>query len=1057
MMASLLKTAVLVGCWLATALCAGAELRYPVYPLREAPAMDGRWDDKAWEEVPAAVGFTSNKTGAFVLTRQTAFRMGCHGDNLYVAVRCEEPEPARITADPNHYRDGWYPDDNIEFFFTADNSSAKEPKQFVTNRRAARWSNFQPPAGAPASAAPEAPGADHWSVEMRFPLALLGIAGDPKAGRFWFNLGRAAISNPEAEKNSCFAPILGAFNRAGSFVQMAFQDAPTPEALAQARKDLNRLEKWLRERLWRVANVKEAFLAGREGDDSLAPFVALKRQAKEMLSGKNLAGAAALLIRYDALRADLSLPTKKLAFAVDTRQARDVAVWVNGQAIAATDGRWPVRLVEGLNVVGMTARAEGKAAGLRLRIAGQPEMEGRWRVGAAADDAWKAPAFDDRSWPKAETDAGGYLRIPEGSTGGVCFRQLVLWSEHHYGGLPCIQPKVREWGFSEKSMETLFHTLYAPPPLAFPLDEYQFVLDVPKGFTLLQEKYPDDDKGGKLNRRPRAVDVENVSHGNQPYTRYRFRYEPQFVQPGKLQCALIPLVLNGYEGADKSCKFHFRRLASGNLTELEQTLPVRVLPPLNGRMPKKVMISQYLAEPWVRFAGEGGGKLFPEHFEAHMRQSLDVGFNTWILGPGGDTYTKKVYDRVLERGGVVVLWGPNNYPIWGNINGAWALGKLMLETPELRARFLGEAERVKTTAQFCRSFATGAGAALFKDAVKTDIGRMLHGSAEQKFAGFPRTTIYWNDWECTPWGSPDMKDYKCFCFCDRCKSAFRQYAKLPEAADLSDETIKKDHRKEWSLFRSELDGRVNGLVRQACNELGLQYMYYDQVAHPDNWPPLKGQIDLAFPGWPGDGQAIGFGPPDGVGSFPVDQQAMDREMAFIREKVGMPRIQGQLFASCAYGIVRPSQAWPQSAITGRDGFMNAARLKPQIVRILASFHGGVDLNTSLERCAGQQYYLGEATRAISEFEGLFWGGERADHLAASAQIKYPNLLVLTKDGERLVLLFNEDGKPLEVELENKDLKPGQTATIWEKPGTIATPARMKVTVPAEDVLLVHIR
>ena len=249
---------------------------------------------------------------------------------------------------------------------------------------------------------------------------------------------------------------------------------------------------------------------------------------------------------------------------------------------------------------------------------------------------------------------------------------------------------------------------------------------------------------------------------------------------------------------------------------------------------------------------------------------------------------------------------------------------------------------------------------------------------------------------------------------------------------------------------------MNGLVKQACNELGLQYMYYDMVKYADNWPPLKGRIDLAFPGWPGSGQAVGLGPHDGVGSFPVNQQALDRQMTFLREKVGMSRATGQMFAAGAYGVKKPLQTWPQDAIIGRDGFINPARLKPQILRVVASFHGGVDLCNSMDRCAGQSYYIAEATRAISDFEDLFYNGKRADHLAASAQIKYPNLLVLVKGDERLILLFNEGGSMLNVELRNKDVKPGHTATIWGTPGKIATPKSMKVTIPPDDVTLVHI-
>ncbi|MDI9585608.1 MAG: hypothetical protein QM473_15400, partial [Acidobacteriota bacterium] len=635
---------------------------------------------------------------------------------------------------------------------------------------------------------------------------------------------------------------------------------------------------------------------------------------------------------------------------------------------------------------------------------------------------------------------------------------------NHYSGLRCMEPKVREWGFSEGSLETLFHTLYTPPPLTSPLTDYEFVLDVPAGFSLLDEQYADDDKGGKLNRRPRSVVVEQTTHDNQPYTRYRFAYEPDFVQPDRVQVALLPLVMDEYQGRGNLCEFYYRRLAAGNLTEVEQVLPVRVLPPLNGRMPKKVMISQYCAEPWVRAYG---GKLFPRHFEAFMRQSLAIGFSHWILPPSGDAYTRKVHDRVVEGGGTVVIWGPNNYPLYGNSVRDGALSKLLQSTPELQVRFFGATGR--SGAQICRSYATGPGATQFHDALEQDIGAMLRGDEAHRFVGLPKTTIFWNDWEQTPWLDhsfapgfvPGSQLSKCFCFCDNCRSAFRQWARLADHVDLSDEAIREDHYEEWKQFRLELDARLNEIIKQVCNELGLRYMFYNCAAtngtwFTDSWERNRGRIDLVFTGWPGDGQAVGHGPHDGVGSFPVGQNALDREMTFMREKVGLKQIMGQLFASGGYVVKTPLQTWPQTALVGRDGFMNAARLKPQILRIVASFHGGVDMCTAFDRCAGQCYYIGEATRAISEFEDIFYDGTRQDDLAASDQIKYPNLLVLTRGDERLVLVFNEGAKQLSVQLENRETAPGQTAEVWGLPGRISSPAKMKVTIPPNDVALVHI-
>jgi hypothetical protein len=107
--------------------------------------------------------------------------------------------------------------------------------------------------------------------------------------------------------------------------------------------------------------------------------------------------------------------------------------------------------------------------------------------------------------------------------------------------------------------------------------------------------------------------------------------------------------------------------------------------------------------------------------------------------------------------------------------------------------------------------------------------------------------------------------------------------------------------------------------------------------------------------------------------------------------------------------------------------------------------------------AGMFYWIGESTRLISEYEDLFYAGKREDSLASSEQLKYPNLLVLTKGDERLILLFNETDKPVKVELNNKNLKPGQSASVFGSSEKISSPEKMSVTVATGDVTAVHIK
>ena len=966
--------------------------------------------------------------------------------------------------------DALWGDDAVEFFFQPVAGSAYF--HLVANSLGTRW-NAVGPENKPAKpwkwTVRSGKWDKGWLVEVRIPFAVFGKT--PKTGERWpVNIARDTTTGPAVENTTCWPPLRKGFNdieRFGHFVFSAAPPAaPQPAAVeAQLNAPFNQ---YLKEQC--AAKIESAgqveLLAALDNPalvaeskpvrEVLAQLTALRDRADAdpddrvvmLTTWRNLMD----LFSEKAKKLNIPLvkvPLKKLALKIHARQAKDIKVWVNGKAVAAQDGPFPLTLREGLNVIALTATADGKTPGLRISIPGQSELESRWRVGAASNDAWLTAVFDDRSWKIAELDKDGYLSVPEGGAGNVCFRQNVLWSENYYSGLLCLTPKVREWGFSEKSMETLFHVLYSP--LSFPLEDYEFVLDVPKGFSLLEEKYDKaykDDKGGRLSRRPEKVTMEEIQRDSQPYTRYRFAYESKFVPSGKPnQMALIPILLNEFKSADKTCTFYFRRMASGNLTELEQTLPVRILPPIDGRMLKNIAIEVYCGTPWRTFSG---GRLFPEHLNAVMRQALDAGFNRWFIGAWEGEYGRKVHDQVVERGGSVALVY-NTYPLHGNNLGATsALGQWMRAAPETQARFFKETSDWTKRGQYCPSFVTAEGAKTFKETIKKDIGAMFQGGKGSNYIGFPKASLYWTDWEEVPWIAAGM-GYEpartgdgSYCFCERCKKAFRKYAKLPETADLSDDIIWKNHKFEWNSFRYQLDGNINGIVREACNELGFLYMVYSGVHDKEFYTACKGKIDGTFTGCPGDGRADS-----------ESQAYLDSVMTFFRDEVGLPSIIGQLFAS-SYdegGAVNVSggPTWE------KDGFLNPKRVKTQTVRMAASFHGGVDLNAAIERCAGSHYYVGEATRLIAEHEDLFYAGERADQLAVSAQIKYPNLLVLKKGKERLVLLFNEGARPLRVLLENRELASRQKATVFGAPPVYNHPEKMALTVGPDDVAAVHIK
>ena len=71
---------------------------YPVYKLTSAPVMDGKVDgDPAWSGVPSGTGFHV-LGGRRLARKQTFFKMGFTDDALYIGVRCEEPDIAKVNT-----------------------------------------------------------------------------------------------------------------------------------------------------------------------------------------------------------------------------------------------------------------------------------------------------------------------------------------------------------------------------------------------------------------------------------------------------------------------------------------------------------------------------------------------------------------------------------------------------------------------------------------------------------------------------------------------------------------------------------------------------------------------------------------------------------------------------------------------------------------------------------------------------------------------------------------------------------------------------------------------
>lgn len=726
-------------------------------------------------------------------------------------------------------------------------------------------------------------------------------------------------------------------------------------------------------------------------------------------------------------------PSRELRIAVQARQA-DVEIAVSGRRVPLTDGIASARVSEGLSSIAVRATATGYRPGVRFRVLDQSEADGRWRVSDREAPGWHTVEFDDRKWPRASFDDAGFAWSNAPRAKVACFRQVLLWNEAHYGPDRCILPMTREWAFSQDGFDNMLLALYSP--LAFDLDDYEFVLDVPRAFELvgMDEAYY---QRHVLNEQPARIVRERVQHDGEPYSRYRIAFAATQVPAESTRYAWLPLQLRGGEPGSKT-KFFFHRLAHGNFTECQQVLPVSVLPPIDGRQPRTVLISEYYPV--------SSSALSPAHMRASIRQSAAMGFNFAAIGIGApgwgpqwNAYLKSFYDELLAHGFSTSISSPGQFPLYGShVAGhqSDAFLRWVASTPRAQATYYdGRRWTAERDSMYCPSYMLDEGATRFRDLVTATYAEIL--------ARTPSASVLFLDYESHAW-----RDAKAggtgasICFCERCKRRFRERAGVPQDADLSNRAIHDERFQAWADFHDWQVTEIQRQMKQVANSLRLRSMIYSWAGFMPFWSNIGGKTDIAFIGSPGNNVASG-----------ALQKALDDEARFLRKTQAVPQVIGQRFSFL--GVSEAKGGWMQVSALSDDGFVQAKSWKSQILRVVAAFGGGVDLQNAGECVAGMPYWIGEATRIIAAYEDLFVEGERADQLAVSDQIAYPNLLVLRKGRRRLVLLFNEQETELRVTLKNLQLGLGQQGRVFMT-GELKDAKEIEVAIPPGDVSAVAI-
>ena len=1036
------------------------------YKMASPPVIDGKVDDPGWKGIPWAYGFRNLYERNSFATKQTAFKIGYDQDHLYLAIRCCEPEMSKVKIGAR-VQDGW-PTTVDDVYFIYANSyneqGAWDDSPFtILQLGAGGIHRALDPKGALESplewrTAYHSDGRNWW-LETAVPIKLLGLETD-KGG--FFNVARhlQTVQGSWTQRTSSWSDVSSSKLGQHTLCPLRFSPdngvsdvAAAETKIANGASDRNWWVSSYTGLLWiKLGKIKDqvgeyAVAKGRFSSSPNWPLAEKSRQEIEAVCQQfpNLSAPGAKTDAYlDWLCALTQMveTSDPIRMELQTRDAT-IQVFLNGQELMPESGvlklllgggdTYKLLLADGANTLAVNAKGAGPNPGLKIRLPDFPETDGRWAADTNTVDGWQTVDFDDGKWSRPVLD-GPWMWSAPGSK-NACFRQLLLWSSNVYSGkLACVVPPHTDYGISPGTTEVLQHAIFAPTRQ--PMTSYILQLEIPDGFRLL------DAKELKAPATVNKVDIDG-----KPYLQYTLSYDVSKLQEANI--VLLPVKHENHRGPDGKTFFRFRRLVNDNVTELTSVLDIKILPPVNGRRMESIIYPQY-------DHGLGRPSVSDELAAELIKQGTAAGMDLWLCSPKNfpdpadaawEARGAKVRQCVADNGGKVVAWLPGNMPLWGAFPPG-ELYKLIKRRPEYAVTYFDNSgpfyqdNGKNYCVPFCPTYALGEGRQDFAAALRQDFQRWKDSLPQDaRYA-------YFNN-ECYPWeanmGSGEKPGEHCYCFCDRCKTAFKQSAGLPADTRLTDQEIFAKHRDAWAKFwRHNQSGRLMELVKEAANSVGFKIIYYHNTHDKDAWRAVSGKSDIYFVGFPG---CMAFVSRD-------TQLSLDDTMRFF-DSTGIPCLVGQ---RSTYFPFRQGKDGRFRQVGSKDAWaLNPQTIKTEIVRMAATTHGGVLFEGVIQLTGGSLFHFGEATRLVAAYESLFHDGKRDDTLADAGDYKYPDILVLTKGDERLVLVFNESTEAKTLKLRNHKLKPGQQAEIFEKPGRIAAPSSMDITVPPEDVVAVHVK
>ena len=1014
-------------------------------PMKKAPVIDGKLEKEVWGNIPRAKYFRVKSQLTNSVTKHTSFQIGYDKKYLYIAATMWESEPSQIVEGYN-VQDGWPAHtDRINFIFSHEYNRKgtwqDSPYIFLMFAAGGIHRGFynELPGKVERPIVDEtrewisaySKDKTRWYLETRIPLAILKIT--PETKQIYFNVRRDLMGEPKAEASTMWNPIADPKLDAHSFGILYFYPGSPKRAGLEERIN-GRAKYAYQDGILKV-------LANRKGEYTAA---------KQMYGSQPGWGEAEQVIDklkacYDAefkknpwtisdelddyfmewkhvlKKLEKSSPTTP--FNVKTKDAKILSVKLNGITLKPGKDSYDFSLTSGINELEITAEAAGKTPGVQFNLKGSPETSADFLAGAPdakADTFKKADAKDGWLW--------------SGDKKKVVFRQSLIWSRY-YGNHPYafIGPLVKEWGVSPG--ETMLFLHYMSNPKKDGKCKYQLIAEIPEGFTRIN----DHSKATNYRHHPtKDIKTEKVTIDGKKYIRYTYTWNLPEKLYKNFPCYFHYMSFrnDGYKfKKGEKVDFRFRRLVNGHTTDIVNVIKVVGLPPINGRKLSKIIFPQYDTFMEAPVSNEQLQGMVVDAEKAGLNDFMMAQLYDFQLRDKRAVENRKIRRALFTKHGNHNLNSPLfGIPLWGAGRGT-NLHKLVAAHPDLQAKYYNGSGPLAPNwhNEFCLTNATGKYRKQFKEALQKDFANI--------FADGLGKDMFYND-ENYPHGDKANWQHS-YCYCDVCKADFRAMFNIPASEKIADEDLSSKYAAQWAKWwKRKHKKELLGLVYTTLKEMGSNILYYHNTHDTEAYVESKGLYDVVSVPIPGQSYVGGS-----------NQARMDSQKRLGEQITGRHQSVGQFhtyFPSFRKGTI--------TLYSSDNYFFHPKEQKMTLVRETATTHKGGFLECASFFSAGALYYAGEATRMIAAFEDLFHDGVRADNLATSDVFKYPNLLVLKKGDERLVLIFNESqDKPLTGTLRNLKLKPGQTGTVWESGKPYGNANAMKITVQPQDVVAVHIK